>query len=91
MPGVQRDRKRKVEPATVDLITPHGSEITVTKARADVLLARAPLPFGDNTFRKYVLAGEDNVVSTVEARTAARAPRRGNNESVIGDTGGGEK
>lgn len=80
--AVQIDRKRQKEAANVDLITPHGTEITVTASRAAQLLKRDPLPFGDGVYRKYAEAGESNVVEGGISRAAA--PRKGSGENTPG-------
>lgn len=83
--AVKIDRSRKREAANVDLITPHGAEITVTKSRADALLARQPLTFADGVYRKYAYAGESNVVEVGATRTGASAPRKGTGASTGGE------
>jgi hypothetical protein len=82
--AVQIDKKRVKETANVDLITPHGTEITVTPTRAQHLLARPALSFGDGVWRKYAPAGEDNVVSK-GTQTGAKPPRKGTGENSGGE------
>lgn len=82
--AVKIDRTRQKEAANVDLITPHGAEITVTQSRANALLARQPLTFADGVWRKYAYAGEDNVVA-VGTKTGAQAPRTGSKASTGGE------
>ncbi len=77
MAGVSRDKRREKERAEVDLISPHGTEITVGAKRAKALLERPPIRLGDGTSRRYVEAdsGESNVVEA--PTTGAQAPRKG--------------
>lgn len=81
--GVSVNRKREEKRAEVDLITPHGSQITVDSKRAEGLLARAPITFNDGKMRKYVLAGEDNEVGP--ATSGASAPRKGTGANTGGE------
>lgn len=83
MAGVSRTRARKEEARDVELITPHGAEITVSASRAAALLARPPIPFGDHVHRKYARAGESNVVGAAE--TAATPPRKGSGANSGGE------
>lgn len=83
--AVSVDRKRKRERAEVDLVTPHGTEITVTASRADQLLARDPIGFNDGVFRKYAYAGESNVVEMRPKTTVASAPRKGSGANTGGE------
>lgn len=74
--GVRIDKKREKELADTKLITPHGTEVIVTKSRAATLLARPAVRFGDGTARVYASEGEDNEVpETVVSK--APPPRTG--------------
>ncbi len=81
--AVQIDKKRKKETPSVELVTPHGAEITVTPSRAEQLLSRPAITFGDGVFRKYAEAGESNVVES--AKTGATAPRKGSGVNSGGE------
>jgi hypothetical protein len=81
--GVSVNRKREEKRAEVDLITPHGAQITVDSKRAEGLLARAPITFNDGVSRKYVRAGEDPTVEP--QRTGASAPRKGTGANTGGE------
>lgn len=78
--GVRVDKKRVKETADTTLITPHGTEIVVTKSRAEALLARTPVRFGDGTARKYAKPGEDNEVQPTVSK--ANPPRKGDGRNV---------
>lgn len=84
MAGVARDKRREKARADVELITPHGAEITVPATRAEQLLARPPIRFVDNVERRYVRAdsGEDIEVGT--AVTGAQPPRKGDRQNTGG-------
>lgn len=86
--AVQINRKRVQEPANVTLITPQGGEITVTRSRAEALLARDPIGYNDGVYRKYAPVGESNIVEFAKpAETAAAPPRTG---SKVNTPAGGE-
>lgn len=85
--GVRIDKKREKELKNVDVTTPHGATVTVTKSRAASLVDRPPVRFGDGTARKYVLGdGEDNDV-TEETQSKAKPPRRGSRTNTTETTG----
>lgn len=73
--AIGRDKTREKETPTVDLVTPHGAEVTVGAKRAKHLLARPAVRFPDGVQRKYAPLGESNVVA--DEPTAASAPRTG--------------
>lgn len=50
--------KREAEVSDVELISPHGTKITVPKRRADELLARNPLELPGGKREGYKLANE---------------------------------
>jgi hypothetical protein len=78
--GVRLDKKREKELKDTTVITPHGAEITVTKSRAAVLLARPAIRFGDGTARTYTLPGTDNVVPDTTSK--AVPPRKGDGRNA---------
>lgn len=86
--GVQIDKRRKRETRDVELRTPHGGTVTVTPTRAEQLLTRAPIAFGDGTFRRYVEADSDEsteVELSAPGVTKAQPPRQGNKENTGDD------
>jgi hypothetical protein len=85
MPGIRIDKRRERETADVELVTPHGTEITVTKSRAEALLARSPIAFGDGVFRKYVTADSGDSNEVAPAQTRAAAPRKGSGANSGGE------
>lgn len=91
MAGIARDKKREKERAEVELTTPYGAEITVGAKRADALLARPPIAFGDGVWRRYALAGEENTVDVEAERSAAKPPRQGTKANTTADAEGGDK
>lgn len=84
--GVRVDKKREKEVADTTIITPHGAEITVTKSRAETLLARPPIRLGDGVARVYARPGESNKVA--DSISVAPPPRRGNRENAPGSEDG---
>jgi hypothetical protein len=81
--GITVNRKREKEARSVDLISPHGTEVTVTPTRAKQLLERPPIPFANGVFRKYAEVGESNVVD-MSVRSGATPPRKGSQENTPG-------
>ena len=85
MAGVSINRTRKQTTPDVTIVSPYGTLMTVSAARADSLLNRPAIAFGDGVFRKYALEGEDTVVPTEQ--TKATGPRVG----TRANTEGGDK
>lgn len=56
--GVKYGGKRKEEPKIVELVSPTGAHLVVSKSRAENLLSRAEVKFPDGVTRKYRLASE---------------------------------
>lgn len=50
--------KREAEVADVELVTPHGSKVTVPKRRADALLSRDPLELPGGKRKGYTLTSD---------------------------------
>lgn len=73
---VQNDKRRVKEQADTELVSPHGTKITVTKSRAEALLAREPIRLGDGVARRYARPGDSNEVAPVVSKAAP--PRVGN-------------
>lgn len=80
--GIQRDKRRKDEPRNVELRNPHGGTITVTATRAEQLLKRPPIGFGDGVFRRYVEADSGESVEVELSRTGAKPPRQGSKDNT---------
>lgn len=78
--GVSINKKREKPRPEVDLVTPHGAQITVSQQRAETLLERPGVRLGDGGLRKYVEAGEDPLVE--ELGSGARAPRAGSRDNT---------
>lgn len=70
--AVNMDRQRRKASKFVDLVSPNGTEITVSEERAENLLARVAVQRGDGTWHKYALAGESTEVSADDARLSLK-------------------
>lgn len=81
---MQLDKKRERAVADTELISPHGARIEVSKARAESLLSRPGIRFGDGKERKYAAPNESNVVETTEV-TGAKPPRSGGRSNSPGE------
>lgn len=64
---VRVDKNRRKAPTTVDLVSPNGTQITVSAERADALMNRPPVQRGDGRWFKYAPEGESNEVDKVNA------------------------
>lgn len=73
MAGVRTDKNRRKAPRTVDLVSPNGTEVTVSEDRAEALLARVPVQRGDGTWHKYAPVGESTQLDPSEANKAVAA------------------
>ncbi len=81
MTGVRIDQTRKRPKEYVDLVSPHGTEITVDALRAETLLARQPVQRADETWARYVHAGENPVIDPKEANAAIAASLKKQSEA----------
>ncbi len=81
--GVRTDKNRVKEVRNVDLVTPHGTTITVTAGRAAALLARPSIRMGDGVARTYAPAGEDNIEDAPVS--GATPPRKGDRVNTKDD------
>lgn len=76
MPGVSYGKDKKAKPVEVDLKSPTGARITVSKERAERLLARAPITLPDGTAQGYEIDdGEDDDTPPASAASGGRSER----------------
>ena len=78
--GVSIKGRREEREPDVELTTPHGTSIVVDSKRAEALLKRAPLQFGDGKMRRYAPAGED--IEVEPEVSGAQPPRKGSRENT---------
>jgi hypothetical protein len=76
MPGVNINRRREIALPDTDITTPYGTNITVTSARAEALLARPGIRLGDGSLRRY-MEGHNADTLIAEIPTGAKPPRTG--------------
>lgn len=70
--AVSTNKTRKQAVKFVDLVSPNGTEITVSADRAEVLLDRVAVQRGDGSWHKYALAGESTEVTPEQAKESLR-------------------
>lgn len=68
--AVRNDKTRRKAATVVDLVSPNGSEVTVSEERAEVLLARVPVQRGDGSWHRYAYKGESTEVTGDDANAA---------------------
>lgn len=81
--GVRIDKTREKELKNVNVTTPHGATVQVTKSRAAALVDRPPVRFGDGSARKYVLGEDADNDATEEVQSKAKPPRRGSRSNTV--------
>lgn len=70
--AVKTDRQRRKASQFVDLVSPNGTEITVSAERAETLLNRVAVQRGDGTWHKYALSGESTEITPEEAKQSLK-------------------
>lgn len=84
--AVRNDKTRVKAPSTVDLVSPNGTEVTVSEDRAEALLKRVPIQRGDGSWHKYARVGESTAVDGDSANKAIAQSLKGT--ATPGDKGG---
>lgn len=71
--------KKEAEVSDVELVSPHGTKITVTRRRADELLARQPLTLPGGVRKGYTLASDvdENAKTPMSGTKQGPIPGRG--------------
>jgi len=76
--AIRTEGTRKKATKFVDLVSPNGTEVTVSEERAAALMARIPVQRGDGTWHQYAAAGESTQVDRSKANAALVASLKGN-------------